>query len=70
VLIITANVIAFPITWYFYNQWLQEFAYRGSINFMLFVWTMLIALAVTMLAVGYQTIRADTSNPVKSLRCE
>ncbi len=70
VLVIIANVLAFPLAWYFSNQWLQRFAYRGDLNFMLFAWTMLIALTITLLAVGYQTIRAATADPVNSLRYE
>jgi putative ABC transport system permease protein len=70
VLVIVANVISIPIAWYFASQWLQKFAYRTALNPMLFVWTALIAITITLLAVGYQTVRAATSDPVKSLRYE
>jgi putative ABC transport system permease protein len=70
VLVIIANVISIPIAWYFASQWLQKFAYRIALNPMLFFWTALIAIIVTLVAVGYQTVRAATSDPVKSLRYE
>lgn len=70
VLVIVANVLAIPIAWYFANDWLQKFAYRTTLNPMLFVWTALIAIGITVLAVSYQTIRAAMADPVKSLRYE
>ena len=70
ILVIVANVLAIPIAWYFANDWLQKFAYRTTLNPMLFVWTALIAIVITVLAVSYQTIRAAMADPVKSLRYE
>ncbi|MBA4144332.1 MAG: macrolide ABC transporter permease [Cytophaga sp.] len=69
-LVIVANALSLPLAWYFANQWLHRFAYHTELNFMLFGWTMLIALTVTMLAVGYQTLRAANADPVHSLRQE
>lgn len=70
ILIVVANIISVPIAWYFASQWLQNFAYRTTLNPMLFVWTALIAITITLMSVGYQTIRAATTDPVKSLRYE
>jgi putative ABC transport system permease protein len=70
VLVIVANILAIPIAWYFANGWLLKFAYRTPLNPMLFVWTTLIAIGITLLAVSYQTIRAAMADPVKSLRYE
>lgn len=70
VLVVVANVLAVPLAWYFANQWLNKFAYRTSLNPLLFVWTTLIAITITLIAVGYQTIRAASADPVKSLRYE
>ena len=69
-LIAAANAIAFPLAWYFSNQWLQSFAYHTGLNPLLFLWTMLIAMGVTLLAVSYQTIRAAMMSPVKAVRYE
>ncbi len=70
ILVVIANVLSIPLAWYFASQWLQKFAYRTTLNPMLFMWTALIAIIITLLAVGYQTVRAATADPVKSLRYE
>lgn len=70
VLVVVANVISIPVAWYFASQWLEKFAYRTTLNPLLFVWTTLIGVTITLLAVGYQTIRAAKTDPVKSLRYE
>ncbi len=70
VLIIIANLIAVPLVWYFADQWLQTFAFRTSLNPLLFAGTMAIALTATLLIVGTQTAKAAMTNPVKSLRYE
>lgn len=70
VLVVAANIITIPLAWYFAEGWLQKFAYRMAINPLLFVWSLLMALGITMITVSYQTIRAATEDPVKSLRSE
>ena len=70
ILVTLANVIAIPVAWYFANEWLTGFAFRMSINPMLFAWTLFSAIMLTLVTVGYQTIRAALVNPVKSLRYE
>ena len=69
-LVVVANLIAFPVAWYFANEWLQTFENREPISIMLFVVTMLIALTITMLTISLQTVRAAMTDPVKSLRYE
>ncbi|HTR28878.1 MAG TPA: ABC transporter permease [Puia sp.] len=69
-LIVIAFLIAAPVAWYLMNQWLQGFAYRTAISWWIFGATVSGAIAVTALAVGYQTIRAALANPVRSLRSE
>jgi putative ABC transport system permease protein len=63
-------LIATPIAYFFMHHWLQDFAYRVPIHAWVFVWSALIALIIAMATVSYQTIRAATANPVKSLRTE
>jgi putative ABC transport system permease protein len=69
-LIIIAFLIAAPIAWLLMNKWLQDFAYRTDISWWVFAVAVLSALAVTCIAVGFQTIKAAIANPVKSLRTE
>ena len=63
-------VIASPIAWYVMNKWLQEFAYRTNIGWMVFVITTLIAIFIAMLTISFQAIKAAVANPVDSLRTE
>ncbi|MGE5107753.1 MAG: ABC transporter permease [Sphingobacteriales bacterium] len=65
-----AAIIAFPLAWWFMNDWLKDFAYRVNISWWVFVVSGIAALTVALLTVGVQAIRAAIANPVKSLRTE
>jgi putative ABC transport system permease protein len=67
---IVANVIAWPLAYFFLDQWLQNFAYRIDLSVWPFILSGLAALAVALLTVSYQTIKAAKANPVDSLRYE
>jgi ABC-type antimicrobial peptide transport system permease subunit len=69
-LVLLASVIAFPLAWYAMSKWLNEFAYRISLNIWLFGVAALTALVVALVTVGVQAARAAMDNPVKSLRTE
>jgi len=65
-----AFVIATPVAWYFMNGWLQDFVYRTTVPWWIFGFCGLAAVAIAMLTVGFQAIRAAVRNPVESLRSE
>ena len=69
-LIIIANVIALPLAYYLLQNWLQDFAYRVSLNLWLFMAAGIIALLVALFTISVQVIKAALSNPVKSIRYE
>jgi hypothetical protein len=69
-LVLISCVIASPIAYYFLNQWLLEYEYRTDIGIWVFLFSGLGALAITLLTVIYQAIKAALKNPVKSLRTE
>ncbi|MDQ2751432.1 MAG: FtsX-like permease family protein, partial [Bacteroidota bacterium] len=69
-LVAIAAVIAFPIAWYAMYNWLQDFAYRINISWWVFVFAGIVAIAIALLTVSFQAIKAALSNPVKSLRSE
>ena len=69
-LIFVANIIAWPIAYYFIDRWLQNFAYRINIGLGIFLVSGMIALVIALLTVSYQTIKAARANPVDSLRYE
>ena len=70
ILIVVAFFIASPIAWYYMHQWLQQYTYRITINIWFFAGTIVSALIIAWLTVGYTAIKAAIANPVKSLRTE
>lgn len=70
VLIALAFVIAAPLAWYFMNSWLDNFAYRVQIGWLVFVIALVSSMLVAWLTVGYKALRSAIANPVKSLRSE
>ena len=69
-LLILAFVIASPVTYWLLQRWLDGFAYRITINPLLFVLGGIIALAIALATISYHTVRSARSNPVDSLRYE
>ena len=69
-LVVLANMISWPIAYFFMNKWLQSFAYRMSLEIWIFILSGLSALAVAFLTISFQTLKAATANPVDSLRYE
>jgi putative ABC transport system permease protein len=69
-LVIIASVIAFPIAWWAMNSWLKDFPYRVTISWWVFGFAIIAALAIALLTVSFQAIKAALANPVKSLRTE
>ena len=69
-LIALAALIAFPLSWWFMNDWLQDFAYRIPLSWWVFGLAGVTALGIALLTVSFQALRAARSNPVNSLRTE
>jgi putative ABC transport system permease protein len=69
-LLIISFVVASPVTYWLLERWLEEFAYRISINPFLFVLGGVVALTIALLTISYHTIRSARSNPVDALRYE
>jgi putative ABC transport system permease protein len=65
-----ASLIAFPIAWWAMNSWLQDFEYRITISWWVFVIAGIAALLIALITVSFQSIKAATANPVKNLRSE
>ncbi|MBS1916725.1 MAG: ABC transporter permease [Bacteroidetes bacterium] len=70
VLVLISCVIASPFAFYFLQNWLQKYDYRISIGVSVFVISAVLAIAVTLITVSFQAIKAAMANPVKSLRSE
>jgi putative ABC transport system permease protein len=69
-LVILAFLIATPISWYFLNRWLDNFAYRTELSWWIFPLAGLVTLLIALVTVGVQAVRAAVANPVEALRAE
>jgi putative ABC transport system permease protein len=69
-LVFIAILISTPIAWWAMNKWLQAFAYKVDLSWWMFAAAGIIAVAIAMITVSFQSIKAAIANPVKSLRSE
>lgn len=69
-LILVANLLAWPVAWYFMNQWLGTFAYHIDMNVIAYLLSALAAVALALITVSAQTIKAARTNPASTLRYE
>ncbi|WP_419701020.1 ABC transporter permease [Mucilaginibacter sp. NFX135] len=69
-LVFIAIIIASPIAWWAMTKWLQDFTYRIPIGWEVFVFAGVVAIAIALFTVSFQSIKAAIANPIKSLRSE
>jgi putative ABC transport system permease protein len=69
-LVSVAVIIAIPLAWWAGNRWLQDFAFRISVQAYIFIATALVTALIALCTIGYHTIKTALANPVKSLRTE
>ena len=69
-LVLIANIISWPVAYYFMNKWLEDFAYKINIGISVFVFTTVLSLLIAFLTMMYQALKVANSNPVKALRYE
>ncbi|MBS1557745.1 MAG: ABC transporter permease [Bacteroidetes bacterium] len=69
-LVLIAFVAAVPVAWYGMNRWLQGFAYRIEISWLVFAAAGLIALLIALLTVSFESFKSALKNPVESLKSE
>ena len=68
--VLVAVLIASPVAWYAMGRWLREFAYRIDLNVYITVIAAVGALAIALVTVGLQSLRAATASPAVTLRNE
>jgi len=69
-LVTISLILATPVSYYFMHKWILNYKYHTEISWWIFVLTAVGAVVITLLTVSYQSIKAATANPVKSLRSE
>lgn len=68
--VILANIIAWPLAYYYISKWLENFAFRTSIGIETFILSAFLVLVIAILTIGFKVIRVSLSNPVESLKYE
>lgn len=68
--VVLANIIAWPLAYYYISKWLENFAYRTSVGIETFILSALLVLVIAVLTVGFKVLRVSLSNPVESLKHE
>lgn len=67
-LVLVASLIAFPLSWWVMNSWLDNYQYRITISWWIFVLAGIIAAVIALITISFQSVRAALSNPVNNLR--
>jgi putative ABC transport system permease protein len=69
-LVLFANLFAWPISYFLMLKWLENFAYRVNIGFWIFIIAAIIAFVIALFTISFQAIKAAFANPIESLRYE
>ncbi|PJJ79234.1 ABC transporter permease [Mucilaginibacter auburnensis] len=69
-LVLISFLIGAAISWYNIDKWLAKYTYHTPISLWVFIATMLVSIALCLITVSWQAIRAAWANPVKSLKSE
>lgn len=68
--VLVANIIAWPVAFFIMRNWLNNFAYKASIGWTIFVLTALVTFLIALLTVSYQSVKAALGDPAHALRYE
>jgi len=69
-LVIIGGCLFTPLTYWALNRWLQEFAYKTSLDFASFIIAIAVVLGIAFVTIGYKVVLAARANPVNSLKTE
>jgi len=69
-LVMIAFIISIPLTILLMNRWLQDYAYRINISWLVFAISGILVTIIVLSTISYQALKAANANPVKSLRTE
>jgi putative ABC transport system permease protein len=68
--ILLANIVAWPLAWFMMNKWLQNFAYKTNLGWIVFMLAAFVTTAIAIFTFIFQTVRTASAKPVNSLRYE
>jgi putative ABC transport system permease protein len=70
ILVAVANVIAWPVAYFFMSRWLNTFVFRTNVHIWIFLLSAMAAFVIAFISVSYKTIKAALANPINALRYE
>ncbi|MFA0963314.1 ABC transporter permease [Roseivirga sp. BDSF3-8] len=70
IMVIISSLIAWPIAYYGISNWLDDYAFRIQIGWLLFFMPTIVVLVVVLLTISFQTLKTSSANPVKYLKYE
>jgi len=70
ILVSISNIFAWPLAFYFMNKWLNNYAYHADINLLIFIFSAVVAIAVALITVSFQSLKAAKINPADSIKYE
>ena len=62
--------LSIPAVWFVMSDWLQDFVYRYEMGPLVFLWTIILILVLTVFTISYQSYKAAATNPADSMRVE
>ena len=69
-LVLSSFVLATPLAWYMMQKWLEDYLHKIALTWDIFIFSGLISVAIALLTISYQSVRAALANPANSLRTE
>jgi putative ABC transport system permease protein len=69
-LVLLANMVALPLSWYLMSNWLNEYANRTDLSWWIFALAFLITLVIAMFTLSFHAVKTAMADPVTSLRTE
>ena len=68
--VLVANIIAWPVAYYYMTEWLANFSYAVSLSWISFALGAVLSIFIALITVSYQSLKSATRNPIESLRYE
>jgi putative ABC transport system permease protein len=70
ILSLISIVIAFPVAWYFMNNWLENYVYKSGMGPVVFILAGLLTIVITFVTIIYKAYQAAVTNPADSIKTE
>jgi putative ABC transport system permease protein len=68
--VLVAFIVSSPVAWFFMKNWLENFAYKTTLSWWIFLLAGALALGIALITVSWQSWKTASRNPVEALRYE